>query len=442
MRDSLLPVDFKKLICLVEYADEIFRRFYDELLSNKVFSKYFNSDKQVRKLLLRQKQNLIETLHESRKDLLRRYYQVGVVHYQHDIPYEVFLSGTTILRNIINDIIAEKIGDIRLILLNEDLFDFVSDAMAKGYMDVYIRKEKNDLQKIITMTKNATFGAERDFLIEHYKWMMDLLTAIEQKDYQAQNNLVERQRMGENTVYSYIKDHLGDIEQPVNFDEIEQIRFRLVANTENIFFYLKREAYYEVLSLIINILEIYKLTLVLDNIMSNIIVKQAQSVISEKVRLSETDPLTNAMNRRKFEELLSNLLVSAQQSSVPLGIIVLDIDDFKQINDSYGHQTGDRVLVELVHLIRCIIRKNDRLVRYGGEEFVVICANTELEGVQHLAEKIRADVESNRFREIGQVTVSLGVAGLNEKDDTDSLFKRADQRLYEAKAEGKNCVCF
>lgn len=434
-------MEFKKLECLVKYTDEVFQHFYTELLSNSVFSKYFTGDDQVRFLLSKQKENFIETVSESKQKSSQRYYRVGVIHYEHDIPYEVFQSGTCILREAFNKTIKDKIVDMELLLLNETMFDFISEAMAKGYMDKFIYNEKADLEKILGMTRNVSFGTEKRLLIEHYNWMLDLLTAIEQKEYGAMDALITKQNGDANSLYSFIIEHLEDIEKSIQVEEIERIRFRIVANTENIFFYLKREAYSEVLSLIINILEIYKLTLVLDNVISNIIVKKAESMISEKVKLSETDPLTNVMNRRKFEDLLESLLLRAQRTAMPLTIMVLDIDNFKQINDIYGHQVGDQVLVDIAHLVSTSIRKNDHLVRYGGEEFVIINADSEIKGVLHLAEKIRKDVADHVFSDVGHVTVSLGVAGLKNDDDTATLFKRADMKLYEAKSNGKNCVC-
>lgn len=432
--------NFKKLERLTEHTDEVFEKFYKELLSNKVFAKHFKGEGHIRSLLDKQKHNFIETLQESKAELIERYYRVGVVHYEHNIPYEVFLSGTRILRDAFNNTINSRMGDLDLILLNDAMFDFISDGMAKGYMDIYIRNEKADLEKILAMTKSASFGTERKLLIKHYNWMLDLLSAVEQKDYAAQHELVRNQSMDTETLYAYIEEHLDDVEPTIQREDIERIRFRIIANTENIFFYLRREAYSEVLSLIINILEIYKLSLVLDNVISNIVVKKAEHVISEKEKLSEIDPLTNIMNRRKFEELLESLLLRSQRTSLPLTIMVMDIDDFKEINDKYGHQCGDEVLVEIAHMISGSIRKNDHLVRYGGEEFVIISADSELEGMIHLAEKIRKDIEKHRFTCVGRVTMSLGLAELNEDDDSSSLFKRADEKLYSAKASGKNCV--
>lgn len=436
------PNKFKKLTGLVKYCDEVFQRFYEELLSNKVFAKYFDNEDQIKALLGKQQSNFIETLQESKDGLTERYYHVGVVHYEHNIPYEVFLSGTRILRDIFKGTINARLDSMELALLNDALFEFISEAMAKGYLDKFIASEKSDLERILAMTRAATFGTERKLLVKHYNWVLDLLTAIDKKNYAALGGLVDEQTTDDDTLYVYIKEHLDDIEPTIQADEIDRVRFRIVANTENIFFYLKREAYSEVLSLIINILEIYKLTLLLDNVISNIIVKKAENVISEKIKLSETDPLTNVMNRRKFEVLLDNLLLRAHRSSLPLTIVVLDIDNFKSVNDVHGHQTGDGVLVEVVELISSSIRHGDYLVRYGGEEFVIIGTDSSLDGMIHVAEKIRKEIETHRFGDVGNITVSMGLAAIAEDDDSVSLFKRADEKLYEAKSEGKNRLCY
>lgn len=432
---------FEKLACLIEYCDEVFEQFYQELLSNKVFAKHFSSHDQVKVLLEKQKSNFISTLHESQQDLTNRYCRIGVVHYEHDIPYEVFLNGTRLLHDIFSKTIQKNIGDLNLILLNDALFHFISEAMAKGYLAVFIRNEITDLEKILAMTRSATFGDERKLLVKHYNWVVSLLTAVEKKDFSALENLLQEQNLETDTLYTYIEEHLGDIDYRIKLDEIEHVRFRIVANTENIFFYLQREAYSEALALIIHILEIYKLTLVLDNVISNIVVKKAESEITVSKQLSERDPLTNVMNRRKFEELLEKLVTRAHRTAIPMTLIVLDIDNFKSVNDKHGHQAGDKVLVEIAYILNHLIRKNDYLVRYGGEEFVIISADSTLDGMTQLAEKIRQEVETHDFNGIDPITVSMGLAEVTEEDNPQSLFKRADEQLYKAKAKGKNTIC-
>lgn len=155
------------------------------------------------------------------------------------------------------------------------------------------------------------------------------------------------------------------------------------------------------------------------------------------------DPLTGVNNRSTLNETLRREIELARRQQRPLSLIVLDIDHFKRINDTLGHSAGDCVIKGLAERITACIRSCDMLFRYGGEEFVVVLSNTDLDGAALLAERIRKAVEKvpyicNDTRLI--TTVSLGVAQLGEGENESKLFARADQALYQAKSAGRNCV--
>jgi len=162
------------------------------------------------------------------------------------------------------------------------------------------------------------------------------------------------------------------------------------------------------------------------------------------VRAAQKDPLTGINNRAAMDSSLAREIEMARRHRMPLSLIVMDLDKFKSINDSYGHATGDEIIKTITKVVNGIIRKTDMLFRYGGEEFVVIMSNTGRDGSMLLAERIRRGIEKLEVL-LSQaripVTVSLGVASLNGKEDAKALFNRADQALYQAKAEGRNCVC-
>lgn len=158
---------------------------------------------------------------------------------------------------------------------------------------------------------------------------------------------------------------------------------------------------------------------------------------------AQRDPLTGVYNRAALTETLARDVELAQRHRTPLSIIVLDIDHFKNINDTYGHAAGDCLLRGLVASANYSIRRCDMLFRFGGEEFVVLLNNTDEKGALRLAERIRRNVEKEDFQCGGQVirmTLSAGIAELQKKDVEARLFERADQALYCAKAEGRNCV--
>ncbi len=155
---------------------------------------------------------------------------------------------------------------------------------------------------------------------------------------------------------------------------------------------------------------------------------------------AKTDFLTGTFNRFGIEEALSNCLKDWRHNKSPFAIILMDIDYFKRINDSLGHDAGDRVLSSLAHLLQTQIRQEDLLARWGGEEFLLVCRNTSLDGAVLLAEKLRQSVENNDGAIETSVTASFGVASINQCLKLDKLFKAADTALYSAKAAGRNRV--
>lgn len=160
----------------------------------------------------------------------------------------------------------------------------------------------------------------------------------------------------------------------------------------------------------------------------------------ELERLATTDTLTGIRNRRAFDEQLALELTRARRYGQKLALILLDIDHFKRINDRHGHQVGDRVLVDLAHVVGSRLRASEVFARWGGEEFIILAPNSDAEDAALLAEEVRARVEAHDFPEVGRVTVSLGVTEYTAEDSTDSLWKRADTALYRAKTAGRNRV--
>jgi diguanylate cyclase (GGDEF)-like protein/PAS domain S-box-containing protein len=156
--------------------------------------------------------------------------------------------------------------------------------------------------------------------------------------------------------------------------------------------------------------------------------------------ISEHDKLTNLYNRTKLDKVLESEYSRSQRYNSLFSIILIDIDHFKSVNDTYGHLVGDSVLIELAEILQSSVRESDTLGRWGGEEFLIICPQTDLSGVKELAEHIRKKVEQHTFETVGKNTISIGVSQLDTEDDIESLIKRADDCLYEAKDCGRNCV--
>ncbi len=154
--------------------------------------------------------------------------------------------------------------------------------------------------------------------------------------------------------------------------------------------------------------------------------------------LARNDPLTGVGNRRALDEKLAEVCAAQTRANVPASLLLIDIDNFKEINDEYGHAAGDQILVRLTEIIDLRIRITDSLYRVGGEEFVVILEGQKKEQARRLAEQLRTLVEANELAPGGSVTISLGVAELGAGERPEQWMRRADVALYESKRAGRN----
>ena len=168
--------------------------------------------------------------------------------------------------------------------------------------------------------------------------------------------------------------------------------------------------------------------------------RELQQTVAELEQVASTDKLTGAWNRHRLEEGVRSEMDRLNRYQHPLSLLILDIDCFKPINDQHGHATGDAVLKRLTTLLQAKLRSADSLARWGGEEFVILCPNTERSTAAMLAERLRRDVAMAKFPEAGAVTVSIGVAECEPGESWEQWFERADEALYRAKTGGRNQV--
>jgi diguanylate cyclase (GGDEF)-like protein len=173
---------------------------------------------------------------------------------------------------------------------------------------------------------------------------------------------------------------------------------------------------------------------------------------------SETDTLTGLLNRRTFENNMERIIANERAAACnelpsnqdrrsanpkhPHWLAVMDIDHFKRINDQFGHLYGDEVLILLSRKMKRIFRQNDKLFRFGGEEFIVVLERTSLDCAKKVLERFRHGIENFHFPQVGKVTISIGFVRLDIADVPSAIVGRADQALYYAKEHGRNQVCF
>lgn len=165
--------------------------------------------------------------------------------------------------------------------------------------------------------------------------------------------------------------------------------------------------------------------------------KKAEELLKD---IAVTDELTGLYNRHYLYSRINEEIERSDRSNEPMSIMILDIDKFKRVNDTWGHPVGDEVLKETAEITKSMIRKDDILVRLGGEEFLVLMPQTDTMEAVSVAEKVRKALENNIHPTVGTFTASFGVAERNKSEGFKSLYKRADDALYRAKETGRNRV--
>jgi diguanylate cyclase (GGDEF)-like protein len=181
----------------------------------------------------------------------------------------------------------------------------------------------------------------------------------------------------------------------------------------------------------------------LNSNLENLVEQRTQELLEKNQQLqyiSTRDSLTDLSNRLSLDRVLQDELNRCHRYATELSIILIDVDKFKLVNDQFGHQTGDQVLISIAKILKHSAREVDVAGRWGGEEFLIICPNTDLDGAMTLAEKIRINVAHYEFPQVGSKTISSGVAVYRTNDTINAIIARADAALYTAKEQGRNCV--
>ncbi|MEO1923561.1 MAG: GGDEF domain-containing protein [Nautiliaceae bacterium] len=170
-------------------------------------------------------------------------------------------------------------------------------------------------------------------------------------------------------------------------------------------------------------------------------IKTLESELNKAYKDLLIDPLTKAYNRKALENDLNKILEQGKDKDLDLVIAVIDLDDFKNVNDTYGHLVGDFVLIKLTDIIKHMIRSTDKIYRYGGDEFIIVFNRANLQNVKKIIEKIVQKISKTALKykdNIIRMTVSVGIAKHKKGDTIETLIKRADEALYRTKQDSKN----
>jgi len=344
-------------------------------------------------------------------------------------------------------------------MMNEPkLKTFVSHAFMSnmGFLNVTQTRRFNTEDSFLGM---AAFGIDLSYFSEHLDVLQEnnstiirifdtRMLLIAKKPFQSKEiGTISSEKFIEKFIESGEKIHF--IDRPLLSDQndtifflrkVDELPFIIVMGIEN------KNAlstwYQRVL-----IIAFFLLAILL---MAFIIVKEQSKIIQqnkalrkkeEELRLlATTDSLTGLLNRHGIKKLIEQEIKRFNRKSYPISLILLDIDHFKVINDKFGHPVGDKVLQLLSNTLQAVIRDTDYLVRWGGEEFLILATDTSLANAVVLSEKIRSALEKLSQPELPAFTVSIGVSEYQEQDSFDCWYNRTDAALYEAKENGRNRV--
>ena len=237
--------------------------------------------------------------------------------------------------------------------------------------------------------------------------------------------------VGDSSNYAkHLDDFIDKLKETDNLDEIKKVKYEIIKATIEV-----KEKTDEIKKQLLEANKAIK--------KSRERLEKLEQELEKTKEKTLYDGLTKAYNRAVFDDRIVKEIAKAKRENKTLFLVMIDIDHFKNINDTYGHQTGDMVLKILTQQIQKVIRDIDFFARYGGEEFSLLLPDVSLERAKEVAERVRKKIEKTKFiykQEEVKVTISLGMTQLKDDDDAKSLIGRADKALYEAKNSGRNRV--
>ncbi|ADQ13943.1 GGDEF domain-containing protein [Halanaerobium hydrogeniformans] len=393
---------------------------------------------------------------------------VSIIELNVENKFSRFKEGTESLSSrtmIKNELLAYRDGEVTF----KELQDYTEDKYADGagVLDNVMAAFRITEGELVTAWGDKDFSSYTGYF--NYDSQETELTVIRDQCLVLVNSPIfcdDNQKLGNDIVLFNLKDLMEEINRQgfecviVEKSELENPGFitnetirdhRRILDTD---YYLqaemsKSQLYERVNNLSTRIIASFSILLLLIALAfykvvkdtSNEVITDLENKVAKITKISETDDMLGIYNRSKFINILEKEIYRSRRYDNDLSLIMYDIDCFKEINDNYGHQVGDEILIKVTKMIKDQIRKIDSLARYGGDEFMIINPETSLEKSYQLAERLRKEVSKIETEKVASISCSFGVVELEAEDDIDSLLKRADDALYQAKENGRNKVC-
>lgn len=410
--------------------DAVFEKFYDTMLSNADFSGFFKDTAQIKSLIVKQKQFLLDSIPMSDSEIKKRYIALGEMHHQINVPYVDYMAGMNILEQGMIHAVVSHNEPSEMIETTFHFFKIIRAYTAKGYLNKMLEADIKDIDNYLSHVQRAS---EIDTLLatERIIWLKNVIFAIKIEN----RNAAPALHMPPEIIDS-IKAAASHDPSLTNY--AVDMSSRMEMNARNVFYFLDKGSYEEVLPLYRELMSIYKLTLMLTNVVTIASSNTLMQGLSK-------DKLTGFLTRHSFNSILNRELSIATAGQYPLSFVMLDIDFFKKVNDTYGHQAGDVVIAKIARTAATIIRDTDYAFRIGGEEFLLILKGASLAIACSQAEMMRQQIEKLEFEFDGnkfKVTASFGVSVFSAPFilNYEEMLDVVDKKLYAAKEAGRNCV--
>ena len=357
-------------------------------------------------------------------------YQGGEISFQElqDYTQDKYSDGAGVLENIVS---AFRVTEDKVVASwgDEDISSY-EEFMNFSIEDTEIKiLENNNLALVNTTIEQDNNILGNDIVIFNLESLMnEINTGNINSEFvyddevsnkvEKENIIVEHRRLL-NTNY-WLKSEIfkGDL-----YESLNRLSFQIIGG-------------FSLLLLIISFVFYITLTST-----SREVINELENKVELITEISETDDMLDIYNRSKFIEVLKGEVYRCQRYNHSLSLIMLDLDCFKGINDKFGHQYADEVLIKVTDIIDNEIREIDLFARYGGDEFMILNPETKLEDAVKLARRLKDKVKNTNFAKIDKLTISFGVVELKSKDDVDSFIKRVDDALYKAK-EKRDDICY
>lgn len=422
---------FKNLSKIVPDIDQAFTGFYNTLLGDMHFATFFESKEQVQQLIQKQKHFFTLSLDMSKEEIETVYVKMGEYHYDIRIPYIDFMKGMEILQEHFL-IYTQKEGlSTELMEAIFEYFKLIKAQTARGYLNRMLEEDEKDIEIFFQNLADKEDEMTRKIVFERISWLKTLIQAIKyNKSYEAEMEDQEFQLWKQ-------KNDFVDASKKVFIEDLEK---RININTRNLFYFLKKGDFLEILPLYSSLLGIYKLTLLLSNSVS---IAMTDYIVSNLKK----DKLTNLYRKDAFDQFLEKEIEFLKRKDMLFSVVFIDVDDFKPINDTYGHWSGDKVLEKIGEVINYNIRASDIGFRIGGDEFAIILKDTTKENALKVCQKIKSDIVNFEFAYNDEksffVDMSMGIYACSQETNIcsiEGLKKKVDEQLYQAKRSGKGQI--